>query len=88
MINEEDPLPTRLNSFLDFLTPHNRNLVIAFLDHDDIEAIAEALHSKCSSNSFVKSVYIRHFVQSYLTRTDRSIYIPFYAENSFLKIEF
>lgn len=50
--------------------------------------IVQALQGWDRGNGFVRSVYIRHFVQSYLTRTDRSIYIPFYAENSFHKIEF
>jgi hypothetical protein len=86
MICQQNVLFTHLNSFLQYLTPHNRNLVIAFLHPQDIELIVRVLRPQYTRDSFVTCLYIRHFVQSYLTRTDRSIYIPFYAEKGFLKI--
>jgi hypothetical protein len=45
-------------------------------------------HPSKNRSNFLEVVRIRYFIQNYLTKTDRSIYMPFYAEESFLKIEY
>jgi hypothetical protein len=62
------------------LTPHNIQLVLAFLDADTIISIIKAGGKGSRGCSPLVSVAsVRHFLNNFLNKTDRSIYMPFYA---------
>lgn len=67
---------------------HLRDLysVASYLDAATISTLLRCLpHAR--AGKFLQVVRITHFLRHYLTRTDRSLYMPFYAEQGFTRTE-
>ena len=62
--------------------------IVSFLDIDTVTQLAATIAERPRHlRSFLEVLRVRLFLQNHLTRTDRSIYMPFYAEQSFRSIE-
>ncbi len=64
---------------------HLRDLysVVSYLDDDTIALLLHAL----TPSKFLQVLRVTHFLRQYLVKADRSLYMPFYAEDSFKHIE-
>jgi hypothetical protein len=60
--------------------------VVSYLDSETIATLMTCL-PPAKAGKFMQVVKITHFLRHHLTRADRSLYVPFYSEQSFRRIE-
>jgi hypothetical protein len=57
--------------------------VVTYLDDHTVALLLSAL----PPGKFLQVLRVTHFLRQYLVKADRSLYMPFYAEDSFKRIE-
>lgn len=75
-----------LPSLLNLLQLRDLYSIVSYIDSDTLRTLFTALPTGTPSK-FLQVARITYFLHNYLTRTDRSLYMPFYAEHSYHKIE-
>lgn len=59
--------------------------IVSYLDDECICSLLQVPTIK--NDKFLQVLKVTHFLRQYLIKTDRSLYMPFYAEDSFQRIE-
>ena len=63
-------------------------MIISFLDTEDLSGIKRALGEiSIEKSEFFGMVSLKLFIRSFLNYTDRSVYLSFYADPEYLRIE-